>query len=60
MAEKTEQRAKRARKRQRNLVAKHARSYNKSTVQRDRTKHHRDKYPAISLQESLEWTQRDV
>ena len=54
MAEKTEQRAKRARKRQRNLVAKHARKFNRATVQRDRKKHHRDKYPANTLQESLE------
>jgi hypothetical protein len=54
MSEAPENKAKRARKRQRNLVAKHARKFNRAAVQRDRTKHHRDKYPTNTLQESLE------
>ena len=54
MSERAEIKAKRARKRQRNLTAKYARKFNKSAVQRDRTKHHRDKYPTNTLQESLE------
>ena len=54
MSEDSETKARRARKRQRNLVAKYARKYTRSAVQRDRTKIHRDKYPANTLQEAIE------
>jgi len=50
-----EEKIDRARKRQRNLVAKHAHSYNKSSVHRDRSRPQRkQKHPAIDLSEALE------
>jgi hypothetical protein len=59
MSEPPEDKAKRARKRQRNLTAKYARKFNRAAVHRDRTKNHRDKYPTNTLQEALESPQRN-
>ena len=56
----SDEKSKRAKKRQRNLVAKHARAFNQSTTHRDRKKTPRDKYPAIAMQEALESSQSDV
>ena len=50
-----EERQARARKRQRNLVAKHAHGYNKAATYRDRSKpQRRQKHAAIDLSDALE------
>jgi len=50
-----EERQARAGKRQRNLVAKHAHAYNKSSTHRDRSKpRRRPKHAAATLHDALE------
>ena len=60
MPDRSGEKHQRARKMQRNLVAKHARSFNQSAAYRDRKKTLRDKYPAIAMQEALEAPQSDA
>ncbi len=54
MSDRSEAKSQRARKRHRNLVAKHAPRYNRAATYRDRTKYNRVKHRVIPLPEANE------